>query len=281
MKFLITTSKSFSIYDKKVEDIFFEEDNNRIYGLTWDNENIYVGGYNPQKKNDNVRIFDKFFNFKNFLKMPHPLKGCHQIFYYINKLYVMNTDSNSIDVLNVENNNWKRRGWTGSANHTHINSIWSDGKHIYVCEHNGRKPPSRIVQKGMNFGKDLDIISKAGLQIHNVYIEDGFIFTCNSANFCLTKIDMKSKKQIMHKRIDAFGSDEWFTRGLCRFGEYWAIGLSFPVKNRADRADAHKGGIAILNNKFEVVEQIPIFNRGQIHEIRAFKDDKCHNGINL
>jgi hypothetical protein len=281
LSFLFTTSRTFSLYENgKITDIYKDNNSNRIYGITWNEKIIYIAAYDSKIKKDVIKIFDKKFNYIKDLKLKHKLLSTHQIYYYNNHLYIMNTDSNFIDILNTKDNSWRRKKWRDTAANKHINSIWCDGKSFYVCEHNGLKPPSCIQKMNMNLENE-KLYGNMGKCIHNVYIEDGIIFTCDSAHFTFARFNLKGKR-MENKQFDVFDTKEWFNRGLCRNKNknFWMIGLSCHRKYRKDRKDTKKGGVLILNNKFDIIEKIPINNYGQINEIRLISElDLAHNSI--
>jgi len=284
--FLFTTSKTVSIYKNgKIKDLFLKENNKRIYGLTWDENIIYSLHHEPKTNAEHIHMFcKKSLKHLGILNIPIKISGGHQIFYYKNLLYVVNTDKNLVSIVNPKNKKLVRNiKWRGNSTKHHINSIWCDGKKLYVCEHNGGRAndnimPSCIQSLDMDF-KNLHLYKNIGKHTHNIYIEDGCFIVCSSIDSKIVRYDIKTQKAILRKPISALNNNAWYVRGLARTSDKWIVGLSYR-KKRQDRPFANRGGIIILDNNFNVLKEIPINNYGQIFEIRAISElDKAHNGI--
>jgi hypothetical protein len=276
---------------QKVLDGFF-------YGITWDEKNIYIAQRFSELKVD-LLILDKSFNIEKRHVLPK-VGATHQILYNKeqNLLVITNTRYNKLCIFYLNNNEIKDICWNewnkkngqlfpnnvGTPDFNHINSVWHDGQFFWVCEHNGGGKiahPSYIKK----LDKDFEIIEQKqiGKKIHNVYVEDDFLYVCNSSNHSLIKYDLKQNKITMEKNF-GIGISK-FIRGLSRTKDGFLIGLS-NLGNRNARHKSEYGYILKLDDNFNVLEEVKIKIKhksiGQLFDIRNISDiDKSHNNISF
>ena len=117
------------------------------YGMTWSANNIYVIG-TPTDCVELNRVrtlllcLDKDGNTLHNITMPpeHKVVHVHQIQYYKNKLFLVDTKHNAIRILDLENQIWSKFYPDPSRidkDTDHFNSIWFDSNEekMYIVSH--------------------------------------------------------------------------------------------------------------------------------------------------
>lgn len=284
-RLLIATRNKLLIWDEGVYPI--EEDNSNYifhhyYGITWDTENVYVA----ERKGKTVgiiKVFDKEFNLKRRLPLGVTLESPHQIFWRDGKLYVTDTVQDKVLIWDGEKthivDDWREHNWPILPN-----SIWCDGKKFYILEHRGKKMPKYVQIMNLDFEPIGQIVLPKWLivektrkyyGVHNIYIEDGFLYMCNPRALMQYNLASKKIKHIVpHKLID----DKHYIRGLARMPGKFFIGIS-EYRVRSER---FKGGSRVLvtDDDFNVIEVLSLKGTGALNEIRIIDDlDLAHNGI--
>lgn len=258
----------------------------RFYGVTWNQKSVYVifgerlYTLNPSfgmRARDNMHLS---------IKGPGP----HQILYdpEVDRIFVTNTRHNNVRICDTA---CKQRGcldWTGwNESHNllgtfepdaprdinHINSIWCDGRHYWVCEHN--RGPSCVKR----FSKEWRVVAyyQVGERIHNVYVEDGLLYTCSSACNAVIQYDINKKEEI--QKVSFSHVFEAFPRGMARSKDYLLIGLSNKAE-RKNRAKPAPAAVAVLDNNLKIQGVIDLANCSQVLEIRIIDEvDFAHNQL--
>jgi hypothetical protein len=164
-----------------------------------------------------------------------------------------------------------------------------------VIEHNGGNPPSNLVLCSLDSESNFKFIkrySNIGLHCHNIHWNHKRtrFTTLSSMEFSIKEFNKIDESLVENKRkqIKALGNDKWYLRGLGHIPDFWVIGLSMhqeikdsdPQKRRNDRRNLQNGGAVILNDNWDIVHEIQIDGRGQIHDLRIIDGvDECHNQI--
>lgn len=251
--------------------------NGNYYGITWDKDYIYCR-HNPAHISiSEIEIFN--CNLERCGKLPFTyLEGVHQILSVEDELHITVTTRNRIDVYDgsqtMRSYNWSN---TEGDRH-HINSIFFKDNKFYVAESglSGEKNPPAIQVLDRQYRPFDKFSMPAAIHIHNVYIEDGILYTCGK--FGLVKMDLRRNKYtVADIRQDR---ENGFFRGLARSQKYWYIGES-QVLPRKDRkfGDAK---IQVLDNDLKHIDTITLKGTGQVQEIRIIDElDLAHNDISL
>ena len=285
-KMLISTLLKFAYFDGSTVRVLHEGDLSKgtahYYGVTWDDVgHLFLSG------NIDTRYIIRRFLIHTFILpervelpiMPADrflLHETHQMFWTNGALYIANTGLNRLEIL--DNLGWRYHAWNPSTcDQEHINSIWSDDQYMYVAEHRQALSLPSVIRKcelgSLNLIDTIDV----GLGIHNVYIEDGFLYTLTSAPCpAILKMDMASRE------ISRIDKPEWgntLVRGLARTEDYWYIGNSRwePDRDKRNLGDAI---IVQLDNDFNEVDRLVLPDFGPTCEIRVIgARDFAHNGI--
>lgn len=242
------------------------------YGLTWDKEFVYAS-FNPQHRNvTEIEVFNHELYRIGRLDTVE-LHGVHQIFSWKDNLYIVNTSTDHIEVIN--GNKAQRFSWTGfNEDRHHLNSIWMDQDYIYVAEGQttGLKGTPAIQTLTHNYKPANRFILPATVQIHNVYVENETLYTCGK--FGLVKKSLREKRyNVIDLRLDDANG---FLRGLAKSEDCFYIGES-QVRPREQRPYGDSR-ILVLNNDLEIIRTIELQDTGQIHDVRIINDvDYAHN----
>lgn len=281
--FLLTTSKAFCIVEDGKPRTLYQVNNGLMFGITWDETHVYVLSRNGSPgQNETIEVFDRNLHRVDRINLGRgKCKGGHQLFHCprTGLTYLLNTDLEKITVFRgreVE----RHVPWPDSDICTHINSIWSpDGEDFYVCEHNGCNPPSAIVRCNAEL-EPQQRFENVGRDCHCIYVEDNELITASSKEHGIVRHCLVSDTRVDFKRIEALGSNKWYTRGLGMRPNYMLLGLSAHQDIREKRAQSQEGGVVILDPEFNVMEEIAVGYRGQILDLRIIDDlDLAHNGV--
>jgi hypothetical protein len=307
--FLVTTHKTITLVENgKITYEYHGRGRGLLFGITWDSDYLYVGSRNPPDMLESILIFSKqglkYLGELKFLEN-HQISGIHQIYYDQNGLHIMNSNKKRITTMSPElpdnkgfgNFNWPEADWA-----THINSIWQKKRTnlYYIIEHNGGKPPSNLVLTEWQGNKFIfhKRYRNIGLHCHNIHWnkDNSKFTTCSSMEFLLREFDHIHNEETgemefrlsRQKQINALNSDCWYLRGLGKTKDFWVVGLSMhqdirdsdPEKRREKRRTLQNGGVIILDNNWNIVQEVGLNNRGQIHDLRIINElDECHNNI--
>lgn len=266
-------SQAHIIHEGKVEDGCAH-----YHGITWDPDGImYVSG-----ALDFQFVLYRFdmSTFQAMDVLRGDLYEIHQILWYDNKIYVTNTGKNRVDVW--QDGVWRAVAWHPShCDIEHINSLWADGKNIYIVEHRQKMSGISAIRVCT---MDLDLLDtmNIGPNIHNVYREGDHLYSLTSpqdgdpAGIIITNLSDRTYYRV--------NKSEWgaiLLRGLARVDAGWYVGMS---RWETDRLMRHTNvGDAIvmqLNDDFEEIDRIVLPDYGPVGGIRVLGvKNPAHNGI--
>jgi len=256
--FLVTTTRGMFLVEngipRKVADGW-------CFGLTWDRERLYVAdGLGGQGE---VHAWSPSFERGECLLAP--VHDAHQILWWDGDLYATNTAENRIDVAGKGHVKW-------TDDNIHLNSVWCDGERFWVVEHRRGVMPARVRAFDLGWKEErveefykLDTSHYWGL--HNAYVEGGILHTLSTRR--------------MIARPLAGGEEErtvvgGYLRGLAR-GDMWYVGKS-RLSERQTRNEGN-GSVLLLDDDFQIVEEVLIPDCGQVHDIRLMAGGPAHNGL--
>lgn len=259
-------------------DTFDDKERKAFYGITWTKYHLFLAELEYILKFDSsFNIVDRISFTDKKLHKNFQHAGTHQITQHDNKIYTANTNHNLIRVIDSETSeilDSSSCGYKSGEDYNHFNSVYHKDEHMYVCAHN-HKFPSFILKMDKEFNvlrKYFDI----GTRNHNIYLEDGYIYTLDSLGMCFRRIkeDTEEVKIINIKELTDQG--QIFLRGLARTEEHFFIGITTKESIRKDR-EKNPSWVLCLNNDFDVVGVMRLPKNTQIQEIRLLKDDLAHN----
>lgn len=237
------------------------------YGVSWSEDSIFFS--TPKK------IYKKS---KEGL-VCREVSGCndfHQILYSDNIVYGTITNTNELCLLDGESLDVVDRLDLSSFGNHHLNSVYFYNNEIYVCFHNDG--PSEIIKISSD-GREIERFLGVGSKNHNIYIEDGMLYTINSAfgRFCM--YDLKRKKEVKSSMLAVPGySSHKFGRGLGRFGDYFIVGAN-DMGSREDR-ECGLSHFVMFDRDLNVVDCRKTNVRSQVKDLRIVSEiDLAHNNV--
>lgn len=245
------------------------------YGVTWDEDNIYVGYRGLERDGvPEIAVLDKDYQVKG--KLPGVYTGLHQILYSGGNVYATITAEDSVDVVD-ESGTRTRKNWTGfQKDMHHINSIHRDGDDFWVCYHNlsktlGEGKPSRAVRLDSTLSTVKEFV-EIGHCIHNVFVDDTYIYVCDSDDGALVRLNRESNEVV------SLPLGPW-TRGLAVSDDFIFVGSS----RKGDRQERMYGDLyihAIDRKTLTLVDERVFKDFGAIFSLRIIdRPDHAHNGI--
>jgi hypothetical protein len=244
------------------------------YGITWSEDTIYVGYRGSQADNvPEVVMLNR--NYKQFGKAPGAFNEVHQILYVNGKLFVTATMDNAIDV--VEGRKRTRVNWTDTEeDRDHINSIFFDGEDFWVCYHSlnikDRSKKESLVVKLDNSLTEVLEEYYVGRGIHNVFVDNEYIYVCDSSTGSLARLNIVSGNVV---RVPL---GPW-TRGLAVTEDYILVGSS--VKGpRGMRLEGDLCVHLLDRNTLDVLDGRVFADFGAVFSIRVIGErDYAHTDI--
>jgi hypothetical protein len=287
-RLLITTYNRLILWDGQAHTIWDKRGDpgyHNFFGITWNEDEIYVaeGGHSGDSL---YHVFDE--NLQHTGLLPFEQKGGkglrisdpHQIYWWDGRLYIASAHADAIHIWDgqkLENIQWREC----EEPPQHLNSIWCDGANFYVVEHRKRVMPKRVQVLDMDFEPlhKITIPNNAFVKttphgIHNIYIENGWLYTCSPKAFVAFEMDTGITETITSPTIQA----AHYVRGLARVPGKWFVGLSEArVRNERGRGDS---AVLVLNDDLESIDLLPLKDTGGLNDIRAIDGpDLAHNQV--
>jgi hypothetical protein len=198
--------------------------------------------------------------------------GVHQIDVVDGRLAVVETYLNTISLFDMGSGRRVRQvlpagtpeNRSTSVNYKHFNSIYADGHDIHLVASNNRKTygsASEIFKLDRDW-QVISVIATSSGHAHNVYVEDGVIWHCNSLDGELV-VDSDA----------VFRIDQYMTRGLANNGHHILVGGT----DHTDRSlrTSGSGCIFVLDASFKRMCHFHFPDVGGVMEIRFLQDDRC------
>jgi hypothetical protein len=288
MKLLLATHKAFVLWEDGATTVLHTGDG-VYHGITWSPSILYVvaRGHHPGR----VRAFDvNMWPLEDedppfeHMGTPGYYSGPHQAFWWDGALYVANTQHNRIEVWRgdeVTQLSWN----TADGDIDHVNSIWRDpGSGLfYVVEHRKMLRPKRIrvlspeleLMRTIEFDLDCLVERSTHCGLHNVYIEDGTLFTLGPSQLIL--IDGRSEP--VEVELPGIVRYKHYLRGFARTKSAFFIGVS--EASPGEGRPYGESRVLVVDDRFDPIGEIVLDKRfGQLMEIRVLDEqDFAHNGI--
>jgi len=199
-------------------------------------------------------------------------RAAHQIDIVDGRLAIVETRLNTISLFELSSGQLVRQVLPAgkpmngaSANYKHFNSIYADGSNIYLIASNNLVTRGRFSEI---FKLDRDwqviaVITTSSGHAHNVYVEDGVIWHCNS-----------SDGELVVGSDVAFKTDRYMPRGLANNGHHILVGGSQNTRPASARTTGY-GGIIVLDASFTPICHFHFPNVGCVMEVRFLQNDRC------
>lgn len=283
MQLLIATHNALVLWEDGRE-LVLHSGEGTYYGITWSKQELYVvaRANHPSR----MRIFAPNMWPLDDLPFEHLGQeddGPHQALWWDGTLYVTNTQRNRVEIWDGQAVDWVT--WNAvDRDADHVNSIWCDGERFYVVEHRKQERPKRIRITSLDLltidvlELDLDCLSDGPTHsgLHNVYVEDGTLYTLGPSQLILCDL---ATKHVQEVNLEGVVCNEHYLRGLARSPGVFFIGVSNAVHRGARNWGSSR--ILVLDDDLKRVGEIELDERfGQIMEIRRIDElDLAHNGI--
>jgi len=250
-----------------------------FYGITWDEKRIYIAeGW--RRVPSVYHVFGSQLKHIGTLPVGEMVTDPHQIYWWGGTLYI--ADSKVDQIVLWDGHEERVVSWCKPNEPTqHLNSIWCNGENFYVAEHRKKRMPKRVMVLDMSFNPlyRIEIPSGAFIKasphgIHNVYIENGWLYSCSPKALVSFKLDTRETRTITSPLIKR----AHYVRGLARTPDKWFVGLSeIGVRGTRHEGDS---AILVLDNDFNTLEVISLEDTGGLTEIRAIDGpDLAHNRL--
>ena len=299
MYLFISTSRGVYKYDLKKDLItkiignwekgFFKKPSKGFFGICSNetqNEIIFASRENLSKYINYEKSTDTIIYFYNFKKkeiikkiVVYNLLDVHQISYFNNFIFITETGSNRIQVLNAENNSIQYFIDIGKSRNdiNHINAINIDINFLYIGLNNGHKK---------NKFKNAQIIKIPTQDLYNLKSFDALDYykIINLKNVFHTHDIEKFKEDYLISssslgKIYSYNQKKFiidikpWTRGIAINSKYIFIGKSGIGKRKSRHSRYYDGQVNVLDTiNFKTIKQITIPKIGQLNDI-VFIDD--------
>jgi hypothetical protein len=248
------------------------------YGVSWDDEKIYLGCRDYKDSADGTRhscVLTLNANYEVTGRLPFEFPDIHQILYTQNALYVTYPSKDLI--VSVKDGIFKEHDWlcTGRDVH-HLNSIFFDGNDFWICYHNlsNRVDYSKKSQVVCLDNKLFHVheVHEIGKSIHNVFVDDKYIYVCNSNAGSLLRMSRVTNF------IDEVTVGMW-SRGIAVTDKYILVGSS-KKGPRGDRVTGDARVHLLDRDTMRVVDSRTFKDSGALFGIRIIdQKDYAHNNI--
>lgn len=260
------------------------------YGLSWSRDQIFL-----QAAPDKVCIFSNEKDAVEVLNV-HSYRGAlHQIHYQEGILYLASNFDDKVELFSpinkqvVDSIDLKPNVSTNprkDTDYSHVNSVFSNGKNLYVVHHNWDNG-SYIDVLDLNF-KVVRQIGDIGIQNHNVCVIDETLYTLSSWTTEIVRVNLKTEERERVKFdlenlpiTDEQRENFRYLRGLAVTEDYLVIGITWS--GGRDKRDTVQSFVGLFDRetlKWLDVKELPA--TGQIREVRVIHErDYAHNGIEI
>ena len=266
MKLLVTTSQSLLHVDTDSgESTPLDRGRGLYYGIAHADDKLYVASRKRAVSSETeaatergqILIFDRSLKACGVLHSPFPLRDLHEIAWHEGKLYASCSHDNMVAIY--DGANWEQWfplggslvGDVGPGDINHFNSFFFEDGLIWVLAHN--RGNSELL--GFTLAtKELQQRLFLGSSAHNIWREDGQIFTCSS---------MEGK--VIGDRGFVLETGN-FPRGFARAENFRCVGVSAMAERKA--RDFTTGKLAIFDGDWKPVKEIVLMNEGLVLDVQ-------------
>jgi hypothetical protein len=264
MRLLVTTSKSFLLVDTDSGESYpLDRGRGLYYGMTRVGDQILVAARNrpvsseiaQTEERGEILIFDQLLQACGSLQAPFPLRDLHEIAWHNGSLWMTCSYDNMITVYDGSRwEQWFPLGGTldGPGDIHHFNSFMFDRDRVWILAHN--RGDSELLAFSL---KTRGLVERLALGCcaHNIWQEEGQIFTCSSLDGRL-------------KGDDGFLLETGgFPRGIA-FGENLrCVGISAMAERTA--RDFTTGKLMLFDRNWKFLTEIALPDEGLILDIKC------------
>lgn len=268
MKLLVTTSNSILCVDLSTGAIYpLRRGEGLYYGITSNEAGIMVGARNRMVSSENlaehergdILCFDRNLVFSSKIQSSQfPLRDIHDISWSNNCLWITCSYENMIAIW--DGSRWEKWYPVGVSDSkpfdkNHFNTIFFEDDWVWLVAHN--KGASEMLK--FNFeSKKLESRLCLGQQAHNLWRENGHLYTCSSGEGAIVGTD--------GFRVETGG----FPRGIAFGHGLRCVGIS-ELAERSAR-DFTTARIAIFDSAWKFLSEIQLPNEGLILDIKILEE---------
>jgi hypothetical protein len=267
VRLLVTTSQSLLLLDTESgEAIPLDRGKGLYYGMARHDDRIYVAARMRQVASDvaqqhergEILIFDRELQACGTLCAPFPLRDLHEIAWHNGTLWATCSFDNMIAIFDGERwEQWFPLGVPadGPSDVNHFNSLMFDHDRVWVLAHN--RGGSELLAFSLT-GRVLQQRVALGQCSHNIWREEGMLFTCSSADGKLL-----GENGFV---LDTGG----FPRGVAFEECRRYVGIS-ELAERKDR-DLSMGKIMVFDGDWAFLKQISLPGEGLVLDLLRLPD---------
>jgi hypothetical protein len=157
------------------------------YGLALHGDHLYVAArkrlvsseQDPDQERGEILVFDRALRPCGSLQAPFPLRDLHGIAWHGGKLWATCSRDNLIAVYDGSAwEAWYPLGDSEAGDANHFNSFMFDDEHVWILAHN--RGPSELMAFSLRTRERVRSVPLGNCG-HNIWREDGQLFTCSSA----------------------------------------------------------------------------------------------------
>jgi hypothetical protein len=188
MNLLLTTSQSFLLLDTDSgRALRLDEGRGLYYGIARHGDHLYLAARNRLVSSDvpsadergEILMFDRQLRQCGSLQAPFPMRDLHEIAWHGGKLYATCSHDNLIAVYDGQRwEQWYPLGGPGVGDQNHLNSFMFEDGVLWILAHN--RGPSELYAFALADRRQLQCL-QLGNCGHNMWREQGQLFTCSSA----------------------------------------------------------------------------------------------------
>ncbi len=265
MKLLVTTSQSLLLVDSDSgSHTTLDHGRGLYYGIADADGKLFVASRRRAVSSDTERdsergqilVFDRQLQPLGLLGAPFPLRDLHEIAWHQGKLYASCSHDNMVAIYDGANwEQWFPLGGSladgkGPGDINHFNSFFFEEGRVWVLAHN--RGPSELLAFALDTRELVERIN-LGDMAHNIWREDGQLFTCSS-------IDGK----IVGERgfvLETGG----FPRGVAFAHGMRCVGVSAMAERRA--RDFTTGKLALYDDAWTLQKEIVLQDEGLVLDV--------------
>jgi len=262
MRLLLTTSQSFMMLDTDTGALHpLDRGHGLYYGIAQHDEKIYVAARHrlvssdiaQEEERGEILIFNQALQPCGTLRAPFPLRDIHEIAWHKGKLWVTCSFDNMIAIFDGEQ--WEQwypldRGTEDTGDVNHFNSFMFDDDHVWLLAHNRGASELLAFTLKTRLLVHRIAIGNCG---HNIWRENGALFTCSSA-----------EGKILGENgflLETGG----FPRGVARDSKTRCVGVSTLAERNA--RDFTSGKLMIFTSDWELQKEIDLPEEGLILDL--------------
>jgi hypothetical protein len=188
MNLLLTTSQSFLLLDTDSGRALRLDDGRGLYyGIARHGEHLYLAARNrlvsstvpSADERGEILVFDRQLRQCGSLQAPFPMRDLHEIAWHDGKLYATCSHDNLIAVYDGQRwEAWYPLGGPGVGDQNHLNSFLFEDGLVWILAHN--RGPSELYAFALADRRQVQCLQMGNCG-HNLWREQGQLFTCSSA----------------------------------------------------------------------------------------------------